>query len=818
MKRFGVSMQCMVLALTTLASAEAPRGPGEFDGGPRRMPRFGRGDRPASNLSLLEIGEVLDELGATDAQRTAIEGLITQAQEAMRTTLESFDFTGIRTLSREERDKRFREAVAKGEEASAKVEGKLADVLTAAQLERLTQVRLQREGLAALMRPDVAKRLGLSESQQEQILKINEGSRSRLEGFGQPDFSRFEQDRAKRLAEGEALLTDEQKAAWAAMKGKPFTFPEPRFRFGPPGRGGFGGPGGPGGPGRGKRQVVEEFDKDGDGRLNKEERAAARQSLRTGGQRGPGRGRMNATPPASGARLTPADVPRYIDAGLYDPNVLRTIFLDFENEDWEEELADFHGTDVDVPATLTVDGKTYTDVGVHFRGMSSYMMVPAGYKRSLNVSIDHAIRSQRLYGYKTLNLLNSHGDPSFLSTVLYAHIARKYLPTPKANFVKVVINGTSWGIYVNVQQFDKIFLAENHTSYAGSRWKVPGSPGATGGLEYLGDTIEDYKRHYTIKTRDAEEAWRGLIGLCKALNETPLGDLEAALKPILDLDGVLWFLAIEVVLVNSDGYWTRASDYSLFLDRQGMFHLSPYDFNEAFQGGGGPGGPGRGRDGPPGGFGPPDAMFFDGPPPVDMRDTGGDGPEEDVPGLFQDEDPQGRRPGRDRGEWRRGWGEDRGPGGRFGGRGPGGRGGGRGPGGRGGAGMGPRGGGVALDPLVGIDSTRIPLRSRLLKVPGLRKQYLHHVRTIARDWLDWDRLGLLVARYRSFLEKEIEADTRKLDSYAAFQRAVGEDGKPAGTTRGRGMSLKAFAEQRRAYLLSYPLITPPSTMEDREKE
>ena len=68
----------------------------------------------------------------------------------------------------------------------------------------------------------------------------------------------------------------------------------------------------------------------------------------------------------------------YPDAKLYEPTVLRTLFLEFENADWEAELQDFHSTDVDVPATLTVDGKKYPNVGVHFRGMSSYMGVPAG--------------------------------------------------------------------------------------------------------------------------------------------------------------------------------------------------------------------------------------------------------------------------------------------------------------------------------------------------------------------------------------------------------------------------------------------------------
>jgi hypothetical protein len=43
------------------------------------------------------------------------------------------------------------------------------------------------------------------------------------------------------------------------------------------------------------------------------------------------------------------------------------------------------------------------------------------------------------------------------------------------------------------------------------------------------------------------------------------------------------------VFVNTDGYWTRASDYSLFENEQGRFHVLPYDFNEAM-GVDGPGG------------------------------------------------------------------------------------------------------------------------------------------------------------------------------------------------------------------------------------
>ncbi len=116
---------------------------------------------------------------------------------------------------------------------------------------------------------------------------------------------------------------------------------------------------------------------------------------------------------------------------------------------------------------------------------------------------------------------------------------------------------------------------------------------------------------------------------------------------------------------------------------------------------------------------------------------------------------------------------------------------------------GPRSSGIDLDPLVGLDNERTPLRSKLLAVPALKARYLSHVRTIAETWLDWKTLGPIVERDRALIEQEIKADTRKLSSFVAFQKSVSEADEPApapGAGPGRGrreMSLKAFADGRR---------------------
>ena len=324
-------------------------------------------------------------------------------------------------------------------------------------------------------------------------------------------------------------------------------------------------------------------------------------------------------------------------------------------------------------------------------------MVPAGMKRSLNLSVDFVHDAQQLGGYRTLNLLNANSDPTFVRAVLYTEISRQYMPTPRMNYVRVVINGENWGVYLNAQQFNKDFTRDYFASTDGARWKVPGSPRGNGGLEYLGESADPYKQLYEIKTKDNAKSWADFIRLTRVLNETPPEKLEAALKPIFDVDGALKFLAIEVALVNTDGYWTRASDYSIYQDPKGVFHIVPHDVNEGLGSGGGGGG-GFGRRGGFGGEGGPD-----------------------------------------------------------------------------------------LDPLVSIDETWKPLRSKLLTVPALRTRYLGYMRDIAQRHLDWATMGPRARQLQALIAADVKIDTKKL--YSTEQFASGLSG------------LQSFVERRRAFLL-----------------
>lgn len=683
-------------------------------------------------------------------------------------------------------------------------------------------------------------------------------------------------------------------------------------------------------------ELVIQFDKDSSGWLNAQERQEARKYVEKEGRRSPrgpggpfgGRGfGREAMTPQPGIKVTPTEVKSYSDAPLYASNVLRTVFLDFESEDWEDELEAFYRTDVEVTARLTVDNKSYPDVGVRFRGNTSYMMAGDGGKRPLNISMDMAHKGQALMGHRTLNLLNSAEDPSSLRTVLALQMAREYMPAPRANFVRLVINGESWGVYSNVEQFNKDFLRDNFGVKKGVRWKVPVAFGGSGGLTDLGNDVALYRRSYELKSDNAPKAWASLMNLCRVLNQTPINELEAKLPAVLDVDGALKFLAWDNVLASSDGFWTRASDYSMYEDPQGRFHIIPYDVNETFSGGGGPGGPGgpggfggrggggvrsrgaasdgeqdrpagvgglggatgmgAGPDGPRGrgNFGPgmflapqwvrlgdkdadgklssaefeavADACFdlmdtektgkvgqeqcseglnklFPLPEGADRRRGGGQvrfGPGLVVgPGLFtavnvnKDERITRLELKESFVKWFKEWNvahadnldeeairnglnsslpqpEFGGPFGPQGGQ--------RGAGGGGFPG-GPGRGGTSLDPLVAAQDEGKPLISKLLSVPAWRARYLGYIRHMAENWLDWNNLGPIAKQHHALIADEMKADTRKLSSLEEFQSAL------EGDTTGRRMSLKTFADERRAFLLNHPDVKSATALKPKQ--
>ncbi len=203
----------------------------------------------------------------------------------------------------------------------------------------------------------------------------------------------------------------------------------------------------------------------------------------------------------------------------------------------------------------------------------------------MSIAFDH-VEKRDLEGYRGLTLLNANGDPTFLRSVLYMSMARSYMPAPKVNFVRVVINGESWGVYINQQRFNKDFLRDEYKTTKGIRFKSS-NRSQKGGMAYLGEDPDEYRKWYEIKSKDKDASWKPLINVCRVLAETPPELLSKELEPIFNIDGALRFLALDIVVQSGDGYWLHSSDYNLYIAPDNVLHILHHDSNEAFNAQGG---------------------------------------------------------------------------------------------------------------------------------------------------------------------------------------------------------------------------------------
>lgn len=281
-------------------------------------------------------------------------------------------------------------------------------------------------------------------------------------------------------------------------------------------------------------------------------------------------------------------------AGLYDSAAIRTLYLTFKQPDYWSIMQSNYSTKTDLAATLVVDGRTYENVGVRFKGETSYREVYRYSKKlSFNISMRYIPDNPKLMGYRTLNLNNAFQDPSFLREVYYLYQIRKHIPAAKANFVQLYINGESWGLYPNIQQLNKDFLVEWFFSDDGGNWRAEGIssggmplPGGGGGwgngksaLNYLGDNIALYQANYTLKSSDIDDHWERLTAACKVLNTTPADLMTREIPKYFDVDRVLWFLACEIAFADDDSYvWKGQQDYYVYYEPE-TERITPIEFD-----------------------------------------------------------------------------------------------------------------------------------------------------------------------------------------------------------------------------------------------
>lgn len=264
-------------------------------------------------------------------------------------------------------------------------------------------------------------------------------------------------------------------------------------------------------------------------------------------------------------------------ADFYDLDTVRDIRLYFSQTNYWTLLTNNYRSKTEIKADMKVDGKTYKDCGVRFRGNTSYTRVP-GQKKGFNIRLDSFVPGQDVQGYDHLNLNNGYHDPTFMREPLTYAICRRYLPAPKANWVRLWLNDQYWGIYINVQQPNSRMMKDWFEDDDGNRYRGFGFPFDNSALRWLGPNVSSYTNNYEFKKGDGTD----LVAMIGVLNNTPLSQFEATVPGAVNVDGAFWYCGVLNTLVHTDSYIGTGKDHNHYNDpHHGRFHIYPFDVNES---------------------------------------------------------------------------------------------------------------------------------------------------------------------------------------------------------------------------------------------
>lgn len=217
----------------------------------------------------------------------------------------------------------------------------------------------------------------------------------------------------------------------------------------------------------------------------------------------------------------------------------------------------FKATSVTVSGTKFPQSGTFADVGIIKK---SYCGSFSTTKPSFRLDFAHTVKAnedaaEKLIGTKTLTLNNSSQDQAYVRQPLGYEIFRQAgLPYARCNFAKVIVNGASLGIFVNLEPYKKQFLKN---LFAGND---------KGNLYEL-EVGEDIDPAIVASGKISFES--GLVpdekDLTLAATQMATGGLAAA-KQVVDYDQFVKLFAMETLLKHWDGFTINVNNTYVYND------------------------------------------------------------------------------------------------------------------------------------------------------------------------------------------------------------------------------------------------------------
>lgn len=222
-------------------------------------------------------------------------------------------------------------------------------------------------------------------------------------------------------------------------------------------------------------------------------------------------------------------------------------------------------------------------VGIRIRGNTSRK----SYKKSLKLSFNTFVDGGEFYDLEKMNLNGEHNDPSIVRSKLSWDFFNEIgVVSTRATHVTVYINEKYYGLYISVEHIDEEFIQKNYDDDSGNLWKC--LFGST--LVYMGNNPDLYKfengegeRPYSLVTNEKEDDYSQLANLIYQINSSSNPNFEDSVEAIINVNGILKYLATNILVGGWDDYWSLSNNYYLYFNPETKkFDLIPYDYDNTF--------------------------------------------------------------------------------------------------------------------------------------------------------------------------------------------------------------------------------------------
>jgi spore coat protein CotH len=187
-----------------------------------------------------------------------------------------------------------------------------------------------------------------------------------------------------------------------------------------------------------------------------------------------------------------------------------------------------------------------------------------------------AYDAQRFYGLKEITLNSMVQDPSMLREMTAYRIARSAgIPTPRAGYMKLIVNGVDLGLHMILETYDKQlykrwFTSGTQHSYEGAYWQdlITQSTGR----------VDDYTM---LQAKSGDETNKDDIARIAEINSLNGSDWWDAINGFADMGELTSNWAFERFIEHWDAYsWFIINNYQVRFDDSGIMTMHPWGIDQ----------------------------------------------------------------------------------------------------------------------------------------------------------------------------------------------------------------------------------------------